>query len=106
MLTRSNPAVVGRRTQVIVTALVLLSLLVFTTVRTAPIYGAPGPESSLSKTHPKQRHFVASVFTPVVLHAVGSPPEQEDGNVLPHVAGEPHRECFFPRYTDLPPPLS
>ena len=95
-----------RRSQVIVAARVLLSLLLFTTVRTSPIYGAPGTESSLSKTHPKQRHFVASVFTPVVLRADGPPPEQEHGNVLPHVAGESHRKCFFPRCSDLPPPIA
>lgn len=96
----------GRRAQVVVTALVLFSLLVFTTVRTSPIYGATGPESSLSKTHPKQRQFVASIFTPVVLRANESPLQQEHGHVLPHVYAESHRECFFPRSSDLPPPIA
>jgi hypothetical protein len=97
---------VSRRTRVAV-ALVIFSLLAFTTVYTSPIHTGLGPGSSLSKTTPKQRHLsvkeIAWTFPVLAQLAVVS---FEFGDVVPE-----RLEAFSPghfsgRYFNLPPPLA
>lgn len=102
---RQKSGTVSCQLRVAVT-LVILALLAFTTIRTTPLYFGSGVDSSISKLHPKQRHFCASEFgwTAPVLQITFVPVEFAE--VVPLQSGEPPHEPSFPRCSDLPPPLA
>jgi hypothetical protein len=91
----------------VVVALVVLSLLAFTTIRTSPISAGVGPSSSLSNTTPKQRHFSVTNFslaTPLLIQTDTAP--LDHGNVVPAETESLPRVEFYGRYFSLPPPLA
>jgi hypothetical protein len=88
-------------------AVVILAFLIFTTVRTSPITTGVGPGSSLTSTTPKQRNFAISQFSLAGLVLVRTlvPPPSYSALAVPAEFKALPRECFFPRCSDLPPPV-
>lgn len=91
----------------IAVALVLFALLAFTTVRTSPISSGFGPDSSLSKTTPKQRQLLNPdfVFTSLVFVQLAIAP-RDFGNVVPAKLNNLPAHHFRGRYFSLPPPTA
>jgi hypothetical protein len=86
-------------------ALVIFTLLVFTTVRTSPLSAGNGTASSLSKTTPKQRHLSVKeidVAVPFVTHL--ELVHIDLGDVVPAKLSTPDFDHFSGRYFSLPPP--
>jgi hypothetical protein len=98
----------GERSQFAV-LLVLLALLLFTTVRTSPIYAGPESSShgsSLTKTPLKQRHLLATEFVWIapILDLFGSAPRFVSRHIpAPH--DDTRVDWFTGRCYDIPPPV-
>jgi hypothetical protein len=90
-----------------VIALILFSLLAFTTIRTSSISTGFGPGSSLSKTTPKQRQLLDEHFvwtSPVLVQLAVAP--RAWGNVVPAEFNDLFPDHFCGRYFSLPPPTA
>ncbi len=104
MVSAKHSGVLNRPAKLAV-ALVVLALVVFTCVRTTPLYSGLEPGSSLSTTHNKQRQFRCCDmgFIPPPVGVFG--PVAELCAHLPEATPVPGAfQCFFPRCSDLPPP--
>jgi len=98
----------GGRSQFAV-LLVVLALLLFTTVRTSPIYAGPESSShgsSLTQTHLKQRHLLGTDFVWVapILELFGSAPRFVSRHI-PAPNDDPRVDWFAGRCYDIPPPV-
>lgn len=88
-------------------AMVIFTLLVFTTVRTSPIYAGVGHGSSLSKQTPKHRHLLGKDFvvSQAVLIRLTTKTRCSDRAALPDLSQLPPSRLPG-RYFNIPPPVA